>query len=61
MSWNAESSNYREASPLTGRGVLLWIGGFFFAIFFANFALTYFALRTLPGGVLVNSWDASQT
>lgn len=61
MSWNAESSNHREASPLTGRGVLLWIGGFFFAIFFANFALTYFALRTLPGGVLVNSWDASQT
>ena len=54
MSWNAESPNHREASPLTGRGVLLWIGGFFFAIFFANFALTYFALHTMPGGVLVN-------
>ena len=60
MSWNAESPNHREASPLTGRGVLLWIGGFFFSIFFANFALTYFALHTMPGGVLVNSWDASQ-
>ena len=60
MSLNAASPNDRKASPLTGRGVLLWIGGFFFSIFFANFALTYFALRTLPGGVLENSWDASQ-
>ena len=61
MSWNAESPNHREASPLTGRSVLLWIGGFFFTIFFANFALTYFALHTMPGGVVVNSWDASQS
>lgn len=50
----------RKASPLTGRGVVIWLFGFFGAIFLANFALTYFALRTLPGGVLENSWDASQ-
>jgi nitrogen fixation protein FixH len=60
MPLNAESPDHRHTSPLTGRGVLLWIGGFFFSIFFANFALTYFALHTLPGGVLENSWDASQ-
>ncbi len=61
MALNAEASDTRQASPLTGRGVLLWLGGFFCAIFLANFALTYFALHTLPGGVLENSWDASQT
>jgi len=60
MSWNAESPNHREASPLTGRGVSLWIGGLFCSVFLANFTLTYFALHTMPGGVLVNSWDASQ-
>lgn len=60
MSLNAESPNHRVASPLTGRGVLFWICGFFFSIFAANFALTYFALHTMPGGVLENSWDASQ-
>ena len=51
----------REPSPLTGRGVLLWLCAFFGAIFLANFALTFSALRTLPGGVLANSYDASQT
>jgi nitrogen fixation protein FixH len=61
MPLNVEARNPDEASPLTGRGVLLWICGFFCAIFVANFALTYFALHTMPGGVLVNSWDASQT
>ena len=61
MPLNAEAQNPVEASPLTGRGVLLWICGFFCAIFVANFSLTYFALHTMPGGVLVNSWDASQT
>ena len=60
MPLNAEAQNPVETSPLTGRGVLLWICGFFCAIFAANFALTYFALHTMPGGVLENSWDASQ-
>ena len=61
MSLNAEVRKPSKASILTGRGVLLWLGGFFCTIFLANFALTYFALRTLPGGELENSWDASQS
>ena len=47
-------------SPLTGLGVLLWLSGFFCSVFIANFALSYFALRTLPGGEIENAWDASQ-
>ena len=61
MPLNAEARSQRQGSPLTGRGVLLWICGFFCTVFLANFALTYFALRTLPGGELENSWDASQS
>ena len=61
MGLKAEIADQQTASSLTGRGVLLWLGGFFCAILLANLALTYFALRTLPGGVLENSWDASQT
>lgn len=61
MRLKAEIADQQTASSLTGRGVLLWLGGFFCAILLANLALTYFALRTLPGGVLENSWDASQT
>ena len=61
MPLKAEIADQQIASPLTGRGVSLWLGGFFCAIFLANLALTYFALHTLPGGVLENSWDASQT
>ena len=60
MPLKAEIADHRTASALTGRGVTLWLGGFFCAIVLANLALTYFALRTLPGGVLENSWDASQ-
>ncbi len=60
MPLKAEIADHRTASALTGRGVSLWLGGFFCAIVLANLALTYFALRTLPGGVLENSWDASQ-
>ena len=47
--------------PLTGRGVLLALGLFFGAMLAANAALTYSALRTLPGGELANSYDASQS
>ena len=62
MPLKAEIADQQTASSsLTGRGVLVWLGGFFCAILLANLALTYFALRTLPGGVLENSWDASQT
>jgi nitrogen fixation protein FixH len=46
--------------PLTGRGVLLALGLFFGAMLAANAALTYSALRTLPGGEIANSYDASQ-
>ena len=60
MPLKAEIADHRIASALTGRGVSLWLGGFFCAIVLANMALTYFALRTLPGGVMENSWDASQ-
>jgi nitrogen fixation protein FixH len=45
---------------LTGRQVLAWICGFFFAIFVANGALIYFALHTLHGSELENPYDASQ-
>jgi nitrogen fixation protein FixH len=47
--------------PLTGRGVLLSLGLFFGTVLAANGALTFAALRTLPGGELANSYDDSQT
>jgi nitrogen fixation protein FixH len=45
---------------LTGRHVLAWLGGFFLVMFAANSALIYFALHTLHGEALENSYDASQ-
>jgi nitrogen fixation protein FixH len=45
---------------LTGRHVLAWLGGFFLVMFAANGALIYFALHTLHGEALENSYDASQ-
>ncbi len=37
-----------------------WLGGFFLVMFAANGALIYFALHTLHGEELENSYDASQ-
>ena len=46
--------------PLTGRGVLIFLGLFFGFMFVANGALIYTALSTLHGEELANSYDASQ-
>ncbi|MGO4870063.1 MAG: FixH family protein [Roseiarcus sp.] len=46
--------------PLTGRGVLIFLGLFFGSIFVANGALIYTALSTFHGEELANSYDASQ-
>ncbi|RBP03539.1 nitrogen fixation protein FixH [Roseiarcus fermentans] len=48
------------SGQLTGRHVLAWLGGFFLVMFAANGALIYFALHTLHGEALENSYDASQ-
>lgn len=48
------------SGQLTGRHVLALLGGFFFVMFAANGALIYFALHTLHGEELENSYDASQ-
>ena len=48
------------SAKLTGRHVLAWLGGFFMFMFAANGALIYFALHTLHGEALENSYDASQ-
>lgn len=40
--------------------MLAWLGGFFLVMFAANGALIYFALHTLHGEALENSYDASQ-
>ncbi len=48
------------SEKLTGRHVLAWLGGFFLVMFAANGALIYFALHTLHGEGLENSYDASQ-
>jgi len=48
------------SGQLTGRHVLAWLGGFFLFMFAANGALIYFALHTLHGEALENSYDASQ-
>ena len=45
---------------LTGRHVLAWLGSFFLVMFAANGALIYFALHTLHGEAMENSYDASQ-
>ncbi len=51
----------REPQPLSGRGVLVYLSLFFGAMALANGALVYSALRSLPGGALANSYDASQS
>jgi nitrogen fixation protein FixH len=51
----------RQPQRLTGWGVLLALFGMFGAVVVANAALTFFALRSLPGGLLANSYDVSQT
>ena len=48
------------SGQLTGRHVLAWLGGFFLVMFAANGALIYFALHTLHGEAMENSYDASQ-
>ncbi len=48
------------SGQLTGRHVLAWLGAFFAVMFVANVALIYFALHTLHGSELENSYDASQ-
>ncbi len=45
---------------LTGRGVLVWLVVGFGIMFAANFALIYYALSTLHGEEVENSYDASQ-
>jgi len=49
------------SQELTGWRVLAIICGFFFVIFVANGALVYFALHTLHGEALENSYEASQS
>ena len=48
------------SGQFTGRHVLAWLGGFFLVMFAANGALIYFALHTLHGEQMENSYDASQ-
>jgi nitrogen fixation protein FixH len=48
------------SGQLTGRHVLAILAAFFFVMFAANGALIYFALHTLHGEELENSYDASQ-
>ena len=48
------------SEQFTGRHVLAWLGGFFLVMFAANGALIYFALHTLHGEQMENSYDASQ-
>ena len=48
------------SGQLTGRNVLAVLGGFFFVMFAANGALIYFAVHTMHGEELENSYDASQ-
>ena len=48
------------SEKFTGRHFLAWLGGFFLVMFAANGALIYFALHTLHGEALENSYDASQ-
>jgi len=48
------------SGELTGRRVVAIFGLFFLAIFAANIALIYFALRTLHGSELEDPHDASQ-
>jgi nitrogen fixation protein FixH len=45
---------------LSGRSVLVWLVVGFGIMFAANFALIYFALSTLHGEEVENSYDASQ-
>ncbi|MFD1695084.1 FixH family protein [Roseibium aestuarii] len=46
--------------PLTGRGVLMWVIGFFAVIFAANGVFIYLALGSFPGVVVDSSYKASQ-
>ena len=59
-----EPTPRREPSPapkpLTGRGVLVALGLFFGTMIVANGALIHSALRSLPGGVRDNAYEASQ-
>jgi nitrogen fixation protein FixH len=48
------------SGQLTGRHVLAILAALFFVMFAANGALIYFALHTLHGEALENSYDASQ-
>ena len=50
----------RRPRALTGGRVLIMLLGMFGAVAAANAALTFFALRSLPGGMLANSYDVSQ-
>jgi nitrogen fixation protein FixH len=48
------------SGELTGRRVVAILGLFFLAIFAANIALIYFALRAVHGSELKEPYDASQ-
>ena len=48
------------SGQFTGRHFLAWLGSFFLVMFAANGALIYFALHTLHGEQMENSYDASQ-
>ena len=56
----SQGERHLVSDKFTGRHVLAWLGGFFLVMFAANGALIYFALHTLHGEALENSYDASQ-
>lgn len=49
-----------RGKKLTGRSVIVWLTVGFGIMFAANFALIYYALSTLHGEEVENSYDASQ-
>ncbi|SHL56775.1 Nitrogen fixation protein FixH [Roseibium suaedae] len=53
-------SGTKPARELTGRGVLMWLLGFFGLVFAANGVFIYYALGTFPGVVVESSYKAGQ-